>query len=379
MLHKNEPKNIQEMQDYLNNLAKYLKKNCLPIISYKMFNFDHSLPNKINKYIITKISNIGENLKNLVENENKSFKKINEDQNKIIEEKNSKELEFEKIIRDMKNKEREYLTTLEIERKKYKYLENYFQNFENENQKKINDSEMKLNELIKENSNLKNKKLITSDDLSINGVKSDYLYVKNKLIEYKTNIDNFNSEVIINQKSNLIDREIKLLNLKFDEWTTKFENLIINNFNDYEEKIKNYKKDLENTNFELDKLKIEFSKEQQNNNLLKIQLENEKKKLDEIQSLLGDKNILNQTMEERINLQMKDIDNYKKNKEKLEVSLNDNILKYKLKEEENEVLLSVFYSLLSKKKDKYELNIKKLTAEVRHEIERLNKQFTFFK
>lgn len=379
MLHKNEPKNIQEMQDYLNNLAKYLKKNCLPIVSFKMFNFDHSLPNKVNKYVINKISSISENIKNLVENENKSFKKINEEQNKIIEEKNSKELEFEKTIRDMKNKEREYLTTLEIERKKYKYLENYFQNFEDENQKKINDSEIKLNELIKENSNLKNKKLITSDDLSINGVKSDYLYVKNKLIEYKTNIDNFNSQIVINPKSNIIDKELKLLNLKFDEWMTKFENLILNNFNEYEEKIKNYKKDLDNSNFELEKLKIEFSKEQQNNSLLKIQLENEKKKIEEIQSLLGDKNALNETMEERINLQLKDIENYKKNKEKLEVSLNSNIVKYKLKEEENEVLLSVFYSILSKKKDKYELNIKKLTAEVRHEIERLNKQFTFFK
>ena len=160
---------------------------------------------------------------------------------------------------------------------------------------------------------------------------------------------------------------------------TKFENLILNNFNEYEEKIKNYKKDLDNSNFELEKLKIEFSKEQQNNSLLKIQLENEKKKIEEIQSLLGDKNALNETMEERINLQLKDIENYKKNKEKLEVSLNSNIVKYKLKEEENEVLLSVFYSILSKKKDKYELNIKKLTAEVRHEIERLNKQFTFFK
>ena len=379
MLHKNEPKNIQEMQDYLNNLAKYLKKKMLPIFSFKMFNFDHSLPNKINKYIINKISSISENIKNLVENENKSFKKINEEQNKIIEEKNSKELEFEKIIRDMKNKEREYITTLEIETKKYKYLENYFQNFEDENQKKINDSEIKLTELIKENSNLKNKKLITSEDLTINGVKSDYLYVKNKLIEYKTNIENFNSQVIINQKSNTIDKEIKLLDIKFDEWMTKFENLILNNFNVYEDKIKNYKKDLENSNFELVKLKMEFSKEQQNNTLLKIQLENEKKKLEEMQSLLGDKNALNQTMEERINLQLKDIESYKKNKEKLEVSLNDNIVKYKLKEEENEILLSVFLSVFTKKKDKYELSIKKLSDNVRQEIEKLNKQFRFFK
>ena len=326
MFHKNEPKNIQEMQNFLNNLAKYLKKNCLPIISYKMFNFDHSLPNKVNKYIFNKLSYIGENIKILVENEIKAFKKITEEQNKIIEEKNSKELEFEKIIRDMKNKEREYLITLEIERKNYNILENYLQTFEDENQKKINDSEMKLNELIKENSNLKNKQLITPEDLSINGVKSDYFFVKNKLNEYKIAIDNFNNQMLVNQQQpNNVTKEMKLLNTKFDEWISKFEQLILNNFTEYEERINSQKKDLDNLNFEMAKLKIEFQKEQQNNLVLKNQIEVEKKKIEEIQSLLNDKNILNKTMEERINLQLKD-------KERLEVSLNDNIVKYKLKE-----------------------------------------------
>ena len=373
MFHKNEPKNIQEMQNFLNNLAKYLKKNCLPIISYKMFNFDHSLPNKVNKYIFNKLSYIGENIKILVENEIKAFKKITEEQNKIIEEKNSKELEYEKIIRDMKNKEREYLITLEIERKNYNILENYLQTFEDENQKKINDSEMKLNELIKENSNLKNKKLITPEDLSINGVKSDYFFVKNKLNEYKIAIDNFNNQMLVNQQQpNNVTKEMKLLNTKFDEWISKFEQLILNNFTEYEERINSQKKDLDNLNFEMAKLKIEFQKEQQNNLVLKNQIEVEKKKIEEIQSLLNDKDALNKTMEERINLQLKD-------KERLEVSLNDNIVKYKLKEEENEVLLSVFYSVLDKKRDKYELNIKKLSPDVKQEIERLNKKFTFFK
>ena len=55
-------------------------------------------------------------------------------------------------------------------------------------------------------------------------------------------------------------------------------------------------------------------------------------------------------MEERINLQLKDIEKFKKNKENLELSLNNNIVKAKLKEEEIEVLLAVFYSVLSKKK-----------------------------
>ena len=378
--HKNEPKNIEEMQNYLNNLTKYLKKNFLPIISYKMFNFDHSLANKVNKYIINKLSFIGDNIKNLVENENKAFKKINEEQNKIIEEKTSKELEFEKIIRDLKNKEREYKTTLEIKRKNYEYLENYLQTIEAENQKKLNDSEIKLNELIKENNNLKNQKLITNEDLSLNGVKSDYFYVKNKLVEYKSTVENMHNKTIFNQQStNDSDKETKLLNKKFDEWISKFEQLILNNFTEYEERINTYKKDLDNLNFEMAKLKIEFTKEQQNNLLLKNQLEGEKKKIEDIKSLLNDKNILNKTMEERINLQLKDIEKFKKNKENLELSLNNNIVKAKLKEEEIEVLLAVFYSVLSKKKDKYELNKKKLSSDVMQEIERLNMEFLFFK
>ena len=85
------------------------------------------------------------------------------------------------------------------------------------------------------------------------------------------------------------------------------------------------------------------------------------------------------TQEEAINLQNKEIENYKKNKEKLEVSLNNNIEKYKLKEAENEVLLTVFYNVLSRNKIKYELNIKKLSSDVMQEVERLNKEFIFFK
>ena len=276
--HKNEPKNIEEMQNYLNNLTKYLKKNFLPIISYKMFNFDHSLANKVNKYIINKLSFIGDNIKNLVENENKAFKKINEEQNKIIEEKTSKELEFEKIIRDMKNKEREYKTTLEIKGKNYEYLENYLQTIEAENQKKLNDAEIKLNELIKENNNLKNQKLITNEDLSLNGIQSDFFYVKNKLNEYKSTVENLYNKMIFNQQAiNDSEKETKMLSKKFDEWISKFEQLILNNFTEYEDKINAYKKDLDNLNFEMAKLKIEFTKEQQNNLLLKNQLEGEKK------------------------------------------------------------------------------------------------------
>ena len=348
---KNELTSIQEIEDYLNNLMKHLKKNFIPIISYKMFDFNHLLINKINKYIINKISFIKDNIKGVFENEN----------NRIL---NS--------IRDMKNKEREYLAAIDIERQKYKNLENYLETFEDENQKKISNSEMKLNELIKENSNLKNKKLIISEDCSINGVKNDFVYVKNKLSEYKTNIENINNQIIINNQSNKIEEGIKLLNIKIDDWLSKFEQLILNNFNNYEEKINNYKKDLDDVNFEITKLKIELAKEQRNNIILNNQIKDKTVKLEELESLLKDKDSLIKAQEERISLQIKD-------KEKLELSLNDNIVKYKLKEEENEVLLNVFFSVISKKKEKYELFIKKLSSNVMEYIEKLNKQYNFFK
>ena len=348
---KNELTSIQEIEDYLNNLMKHLKKNFIPIISYKMFDFNHLLINKINKYLINKISFIKDNIKGVFENEN----------NRIL---NS--------IRDMKNKEREYLAAIDIERQKYKNLENYLETFEDENQKKISNSEMKLNELIKENSNLKNKKLIISEDCSINGVKNDFVYVKNKLSEYKTNIENINNQIIINNQSNKIEEGIKLLNIKIDDWLSKFEQLILNNFNNYEEKINNYKKDLDDVNFEITKLKIELAKEQRNNIILNNQIKDKTVKLEELESLLKDKDSLIKAQEERISLQIKD-------KEKLELSLNDNIVKYKLKEEENEVLLNVFFSVISKKKEKYELFIKKLSSNVMEYIEKLNKQYNFFK
>lgn len=367
--HKNDLKNIQEIQDYINNLSKYLKKYFIPIISYKMFNYNNLLNNKVNKYIINKLIFIKDNIKGIIESE----------KNKIIDENNIKNLEFENTIRDMKNKEREYLTALAIEREKYKNLENYLVTLEDENRKKINNSEIKLNELIKENSYLKNKKMITPENLSINGIKLDFAYVKNKLIEYKTNIDKVNNQLIINNQNNKFGNEIKLLNIKYEEWTSKFEQLILNNFKNYEEKINNYKIDLDNANYEITKLKIELTKVQQNYLILETKIKDKTMKLEGLQSLIDDQTSLINKQEERINIQLKDIENYKKNKEDLEVVLSKNIVNYKLKEEEISVLLSVFFSVLTRNKKNYELTIKKLSSDVIQSMEKLNEQFIFFK
>jgi hypothetical protein len=316
-----------------------------------------------------------------MENEKQAIKEqYNEQKNKILEENKNREKElYENSVREIKNKEREFSAALEIESQKYKYLEEYLETFEDENQKKINDLEMRINELSKENSVLKNKKLISTEEANINGVKSDFMYVKNKLIEYKTNIDNINNQININFQSKINDKEgNKLLDSKFKDWMAKLEKLIIDNFdniNNYEEKII----ELDNLDFEITKLKIELKEEKQNYLVLQMQLDNEKKKYEQLKSLLEDRNTLIKTHEERINLQLKDIENYQKNKEKLELDLNNAIIKYRMKEEENDILLSAFASVFKKKKDVYEQNIKKLSGDVLQAIEDLNKEFKFFK
>ena len=104
-----------------------------------------------------------------------------------------------------------------------------------------------VNELIKENYNLKNKKLITDEDFSLNGIKSDYSFVKNKLNEYKNLIINYNNQINLEPQSNIFDKGMKLLN-------DNFEKIINNKFNDlfeYKEKATKFKSELDTVNFEI--------------------------------------------------------------------------------------------------------------------------------
>ena len=297
--HKNEPKNFGEMKEYLNNLVKYLKKYFIPIISYKMFNFDSNLCNKVNKYIINKLNFIVENLSQFEQNEKKNTQKKIEDYIKALEEKDSQGIILEQSIRDLKNKEREYLNRLEIEKKRYETFEKYFQAFQNENQKKLSDSQNKVNELIKENYNLKNKKLITDEDFSLNGIKSDYSFVKNKLNEYKNLIVNYNNQMNLNLEQNIFEKEVKLLNDNFE----KIINNKFNDLNEFKEKATKYKSEFDKVNFEMTQLKIELEDEQQKFNLLKKQLENEQKKYDSLLVLFNEQKSLLYIQEEKIKLQ----------------------------------------------------------------------------
>ena len=295
MHYNNEPKNIDEMKKYIKTLAEYLKKNFIPIVSYNMFNFVPMLSSKVNKYIIDKLNSFVE----FDEKEKNSVQKKFDEYNRILEENQSKEINLEQTIRDLKNKEREYLKEIEIKKKRYETLEQYLYRFENENQIKINDSQNKLNELIKENYSLKNKKLINNDEYSLNGIKSDFIFVKNKLNELKNNIINYN-QTNLNLNSNNFEQRIKIFN-------DNLEQIMNNNFNllnEYKEKEIKYKEELDKINLDMIKLKLELKEEQQKYYLLNKQLEDEKKNYENLLSVFNEQKELIKLQEEKMRLQI---------------------------------------------------------------------------
>ena len=107
---------------------------------------------------------------------------------------------------------------------------------------------------------------------------------------------------------------MKFLTISFDEWTNKFTQLIVNNFNNYEKQLSNYEKDLFNADFEITKLKNELKKEQDNVLSLNLKLDNIKNNLEKTQIILEDISSSNKTKEEIIKLLKRDIENLKKNK-----------------------------------------------------------------
>lgn len=82
------------------------------------------------------------------------------------------------------------------------------------------------------------------------------------------------------------------------------------------------------------------------------------------------------------------ITEFKKYKEDLEISLSDNIVNYKMKEDELDTLLMIIEGMLvmnmlliiqSRKKDKFDHNISRLSPENRKTVEGLVKEYKVFR
>ena len=91
------------------------------------------------------------------------------------------------------------------------------------------------------------------------------------------------------------------------------------------------------------------------------------------------KDSLINTQKESIKLYQDKIQKYQQIQNNLEIELNKNIVRYKMKEDEIHTLVLVVEKIMTKKKESYEFSVKKLSHEIKGEVEALVRELRIFK
>ena len=375
------------------------------------------------EFVVSKLNKIGEELNTMYQNLSKEnniniealknqIKKLNEqiENNKIASNdsntsnKNYLELEskLEKLNHEMKEKEKEYENNINIEIQKYKKFEDYTNNQIKENEKKISELESKIEKLNQEllGANQQNMKLQTqiSQNLSqktenINSInlpqesglnlQNLFINIQNIFMDFKNSIDKLDkeNENIFNLKK--LENFTKETETKFGDCTLDIKNFFQNQIKElgqnYEREIKKLKDEYDKINFELIKKNNDIIEQTKLKEVCEIKLKESEKQINELNELSKSKDELIESHEKNLKIYEDKINEYKKTKEDLELSLARNIYNFKMKEDEFESLFMVIEGIVSRKKEKFEHNLNKLSPEAKNMVESLVKQYKFFK
>ena len=375
------------------------------------------------EFVVSKLNKIGEELNTMYQNLSKEnniniealknqIKKLNEqiENNKIASNdsntsnKNYLELEskLEKLNHEMKEKEKEYENNINIEIQKYKKFEDYTNNQIKENEKKISELESKIEKLNQEllGANQQNMKLQAqmSQNLSqktenINSInlpqesglnlQNLFINIQNIFMDFKNSIDKLDkeNENIFNLKK--LENFTKETETKFGDCTLDIKNFFQNQIKElgenYEREIKKLKDEYDKINFELIKKNNDIIEQTKLKEVCEIKLKESEKQINELNELSKSKDELIESHDKNLKIYEDKINEYKKTKEDLELSLARNIYNFKMKEDEFESLFMVIEGIVSRKKEKFEHNLNKLSPEAKNMVESLVKQYKFFK
>ena len=387
-------------------------KNLITILSKIFQEFVVSKLNKIGEELNTMYQNLSkenniniEALKNQIKKLNEQIennKKASNDSN--ISNKNYLELEskLEKLNHEMKEKEKEYENNINIEIQKYKKFEDYTNNQIKENEKKISELESKIEKLNQEllGANQQNMKLQAqmSQNLSqktenINSInlpqesglnlQNLFINIQNIFMDFKNSIDKLDkeNENIFNLKK--LENFTKETETKFGDCTLDIKNFFQNQIKElgqnYEREIKKLKDEYDKINFELIKKNNDIIEQTKLKEVCEIKLKESEKQINELNELSKSKDELIESHEKNLKIYDDKINEYKKTKEDLELSLARNIYNFKMKEDEFESLFMVIEGIVSRKKEKFEHNLNKLSPEAKNMVESLVKQYKFFR
>ena len=418
---------ITNINNYLSNYSSTLQKCLNKFLTIPNIDFCKNLISILSKifqeFVAQKLSKIGEDLNNVLETKSKEnnneieklkneIKKLNEKiennntnslGDKNISNKNYLEMEsrLEKINYEMKEKQKEYENNINIEIQKYKKFEEYTNSQIKEKEKKISELEIKIEKLNQEllGSNQKNLKLqsqinLTKQNETLNSI-SDlpkdsninlqnlFINIQNTFMDFKNSIDKLDKENENIYSLKNFENFTKETESKFSDCSLGLKNYFEKQIKElgehYEKEIKKIKDDYDSINFELNKKNIDLNEISKLKEGLDIKLKESENQIKEINELFKSKEELIETQNQTLKVYEDKINEYKKMREELELSLAKNIYNFKMKEDEFDSLFMVIEGIVSRKKEKFEHNLNKLTSETKNIVETLVKQYRFFK
>jgi len=300
----------------------------------------------------------------------------------------SKEKEYEKknnnekLLHDENEKSKEQIINLRREIEKIK------NNYEEEKKdltlqisqlKKENEELSKENEQFSKQNNNINKEIINQDDNQLIKLLKNFT---NNILDMKFDIKNFemkNKEIFKINYINLSAEEIKKKSKNWIEEINQFhENQIYNLTNNYEKTIQQLKEKIEDLEFSLEKNIFNLNEETIKNTELNEKIIGIEKRIEEYESILDSKDKIITFQKDNIELLNKKINEIQSLNNELEDNVNKSYLQAKMKEDEVDTLVMIIDGILGRRRDKYEHNLNRLSAETKQQIEEIVSEYEIF-
>jgi chromosome segregation ATPase len=273
-------------------------------------------------------------------------------------------LNLTKEIENLKNKNEEVQKNLSL---KISQLEK-----ENEELSKENE------QLSKQNNNLNKEQINENDNPLIKLLKN----FNNSILDMKFDIKNFemkNKEIFKVNYINLSAEEIKKKSKNWIEEINQFhENQIYNLTNNYEKTIQQLKEKIEDLEFSLEKNIFNLNEETIKNTELNEKIIGIEKRIEEYESILDSKDKIITFQKDNIELLNKKINEIQSLNNELEDNVNKSYLQSKMKEDEVDTLVMIIDGILGRRRDKYEHNLNRLSAETKQQIEEIVSEYEIF-
>ena len=421
--------NIQDIKKYFTNYTSTLQTCLNKFLNIPNVDFCKNLISILSKiyqeFVSVKLNKVGEELNSIFENNSKEnnneIEKLKNELKKLKEQagssnpvldgknrtgKNYLELEskLEKLNYEMKEKQKEYENNINIEIQKYKKFEDYTNTQIKEKEKNIVELKSKIEKLNQEliGANQKNLKLQskintvikpseaseTSSPIDVAqnsnlNLQNLFINTQSTFMDFKNSVDKLDkeNESMYNLKN--LENLTKDAENKFGDCTSGlksfWEKQIKELGENYEKEIKKLKDEYDMINLELTKKNNDISEQSKLKEGCEIQLKETEKQINELSELSKAKDELIETQNQTLKVYEDKINEYKKTREDLELSLAKNIYNFKMKEDEFDSLFMVIEGIVSRKKEKFEHNLNKLSPEAKNMVENLVKQYKFFK